>query len=88
MCINGKKQDHSFDTAVCKVGGIQLKLVKPNDNKSIFSKHLSRFREGLHHVCFSVSNLNLISEEIKSQGKGGTIWELVWSKICILFNQG
>ena len=69
MRVNGKKQDHSFDTAVCKIGGIELKLVKPNDDKSIFSKHLYNFGEGLHHVCFSVSNLNRTFEEIKSQGK-------------------
>jgi len=69
MHVSGKNQNHSFDTAICKIGGIQLKLVKPNDDKSIFSKHLSRFGEGLHHVCFSVNDLDMVSEKIKSQGK-------------------
>ncbi len=69
MCINGKKQNHSFDIAICKIGGVELKLVKSNDEQSIFSKHLSRFGEGLHHICFSVNNLNRTFEIIKSQGK-------------------
>ena len=69
MSVNGKKRNHSFDIALCKIGGVQLKLVKPNDDQSIFSKHLSRFGEGLHHVSFSVDDLSRIPEKIKSQGE-------------------
>ncbi|GAI74531.1 unnamed protein product, partial [marine sediment metagenome] len=69
MRVNGKKQNHSFDISLCKIGGVQLKLVTPNDNQSIFSEHLSQFGEGLHHVCFSVNDLNIASKEIKGQEK-------------------
>lgn len=69
MKINGEKQNHSFDMALCKVGGVQLRLVKPNDDRSIFTKHLSKFGEGLHHICFSVKDLDLVADKIKNQGK-------------------
>ena len=36
MFINGKRENHTFNIAICKIGKAKLKLVKPNDEKAYF----------------------------------------------------
>ncbi len=67
--IYGNNEIYSYSIALCKVGEIYLKLIEPHDDKSIFSKHLLRSGEGLHHVCFSVDNIDKVFLRLKEQRK-------------------
>ncbi|MBN2073864.1 MAG: VOC family protein [Actinobacteria bacterium] len=69
--IDGNRVAYSYSIALCRIGGIYLKLVEPHDEKSIFSQHLEKFGEGIHHVCFSVDNIDEVS--LKIGGKGNKI---------------
>ena len=68
MKINEKEKNHSFDMALCDVSDIKLKLIEPHDSKNIFSKHLSQFGEGIHHICFKTDNIEEIIKFFKDRG--------------------
>ena len=50
------------------LGNIHLQLVQPLKEDHPLREHLSKFGEGLHHLCFSVSNIAGAVDECKVQG--------------------
>lgn len=69
--------DYSYDAAVCEIGGVGLKIVAPNNDKNIFFKQLDKYGEGLHHICFSVNNMDYAIERIKKLGRN-----IIQTDIC------
>lgn len=52
-----KLSKYSYKYAICKFKNCNLKLIQPTKGKSIFSKHLELYGEGLHHLEYSVESL-------------------------------
>lgn len=38
-------------------GDIQMELIQPNEEKSVWRDHLERFGEGIHHLAFNVKGM-------------------------------
>lgn len=54
--------------AGAKFGPVELHLVQPLDNKSLYYQFLETHGEGLHHVAFDVSNWDEMVAHIQKQG--------------------
>ena len=51
-----------------KFGPVQLELLQPLDDKSIWSKFIAEKGEGIHHVAYGVSNYDEMVEKFDNQG--------------------
>ncbi len=56
MQVRGKSCDYSMKLAFCRLGDIQLELIQPLDDKSIYAEFLRDKGEGLHHLGFDISD--------------------------------
>jgi methylmalonyl-CoA/ethylmalonyl-CoA epimerase len=54
--------------AFFKLGDVRLELLEPTDPSSPIAAFLAKRGEGLHHVAFTVSDINLRLAELKSAG--------------------
>ena len=51
-----------------KFGPVQLELLQPLDDKSIWSKFIAEKGEGIHHVAYGVSNYDEMVAKFDAQG--------------------
>ena len=51
-----------------KFGPVQLELLQPLDNKSIWAKFIAEKGEGIHHVAYGVSNYDEMVKKFDAQG--------------------
>jgi methylmalonyl-CoA/ethylmalonyl-CoA epimerase len=51
-----------------KFGALNIELLQPLDNKSIWSTFIEEKGEGIHHIALGVSNYDEIVELFKKQG--------------------
>jgi methylmalonyl-CoA/ethylmalonyl-CoA epimerase len=69
--------------AWANLGPIVLELIQPIEGKSIWSQFLETRGEGLHHICFIVSNWDEMVSKLKQQGAkmvaGGIFLGKHWS---------
>lgn len=49
-------------------GGTPLELLEPLNDSSPISKFLDKKGEGIHHVCFTVDNIESALKRLKEQG--------------------
>ena len=56
MVVRGEPAEFSFRHALAWSGELQLELVQPQTGPSIFSEHLDRHGEGVHHVGIVVQD--------------------------------
>lgn len=49
-------------------GGATIELLEPLSNDSPISKFLEKRGEGIHHICFTVDNIELTLKRLKEQG--------------------
>jgi 4-hydroxyphenylpyruvate dioxygenase-like putative hemolysin len=50
------------------IGRLQIDLIEPKDNPSIFNEFLDNGNAGLHHIGFLVDNIDDKIEDYKSKG--------------------
>jgi len=50
------------------MAAIKLELLEPLNEESILAQFLREKGEGLHHIAFSVSNLDEVITKLKAQG--------------------
>ena len=64
------KEVPSEKVKVCflSLNNIKLELIEPTDNDSAVGRFLKKRGEGLHQICFRVSNLVKTMEVLRSQG--------------------
>jgi len=55
-------------TAFIRVGDANLELLEPISEDSPVGKFIERRGEGIHHICFRVTNIEWHLENLKSQG--------------------
>lgn len=56
MIVNDEPRSYSFRMALCDVGNVNWELVQPLDDATTFAEFLRTRGEGVHHVCFAVSD--------------------------------
>lgn len=47
--------------------GVQLELIEPNHEPSVWRDHLDTYGEGIHHIAFSVEDADKVIEQLKTQ---------------------
>jgi hypothetical protein len=70
--MNGATEEikvSSFNIAICKIGGAKIRLVEAKSGENIFSEHLLSFGEGIHHVWFSVKDLDIVASKVINDGR-------------------
>jgi|GEM_PF-310145 len=68
MRIMGKKVPYYFEMAVCNLEDVELALIQPKDNTSIFSTFIKKFSQGPCFVSFEVDNLCNFLELVNHKG--------------------
>lgn len=58
MIINNKNTNYRIKIARANIGDIEIELIQPLDNLSLFAKYLKEYGEGLHHIAYQVENLD------------------------------
>ncbi|HEX3036247.1 MAG TPA: methylmalonyl-CoA epimerase, partial [Thermodesulfobacteriota bacterium] len=49
-------------------GGTPIELLEPLSENSPISKFLEKRGEGIHHICFTVDNIESVLKKLKEQG--------------------
>ncbi|HEX3035378.1 MAG TPA: methylmalonyl-CoA epimerase [Thermodesulfobacteriota bacterium] len=49
-------------------GGTPIELLEPLNDSSPISKFLEKRGEGIHHICFTVDNIESVLTKLKEQG--------------------
>lgn len=68
MRFMGKKVSYYYKMAVCNLEDVELALVQPEDNISIFSTFIKKINQGPCFVSFEVDNLCNILELVNDRG--------------------
>lgn len=75
-------KDFKVKVATVEMGSMKLELLEPLNEESILAQFLREKGEGLHHIAFSVSNLDKVIATLKAQGVemllGGLVEGLRW----------
>jgi methylmalonyl-CoA/ethylmalonyl-CoA epimerase len=61
-------EDQGVEEAMIAVGGSHLQLLQPLDEMSPVGRFLSRNGEGMHHVAFTVTDIEAALEHLKTMG--------------------
>ena len=75
-------KDFTVKVATVEMGSIKLELLQPLNEESILAEFIREKGEGLHHIAFSVPNLDEVIAKLKAQGVemllGGRVEGLRW----------
>jgi methylmalonyl-CoA/ethylmalonyl-CoA epimerase len=69
MVVRGKLQGYAMRLATADVGSVQLELIEPKDDRSIYAEFLREHGEGLHHVAFGVDDYSRVLELYGKRGE-------------------
>ena len=47
--------------------GVQLELIEPNEEPSVWRDHLNKYGEGIHHIAFQVENGDEVIRRLKEE---------------------
>ena len=60
-------ESQKVKVAFFKIGETNIELVAPTSEDSPIAKYLEKNREGIHHICFEVEDINRTLNELKSR---------------------
>lgn len=60
--------DQRVRVAVLPVAGVNIELLEPLDEDSTIRKFINKRGEGLHHLCFEVSDIEKTLSDMKANG--------------------
>ena len=49
------------------VPGVQLELIEPNKEPSVWRDHLDKYGEGIHHIAFNVDDATPVIEQLQKE---------------------
>lgn len=64
----GKPHKLCYKAAMASFGTMNLELIEPTAEGSVFSDALMTRGEGIHHVCIEVDDIEKTVEELKAKG--------------------
>jgi methylmalonyl-CoA/ethylmalonyl-CoA epimerase len=53
--------------AFVEISGVKLEFLMPTDKESVVAKFIEKRGEGIHHICFEVSDIEKTVLELKSK---------------------
>src|SRR5436190_117758 len=56
LTVHGQQTEHGWRTGAAKIGNIEIELIEPLDDRSIYAEHLRTRGEGIHHLLFNVAD--------------------------------
>jgi len=68
MQVHGRPQEHAMRLAVAYIGDVEIELIEPLDDKSIYAKFLKKQGEGLHHVALNCENYDKTLQFFQEKG--------------------
>ena len=68
MVIDDAPATYAMRLAVANIGRLQIELIEPLDDKSIYAKHLIEHGEGLHHVALAVDDYARAEQALRAKG--------------------
>ncbi len=68
MTIGGKPSDYRMRLALAKIGDIDVELIQPRDNKSIYADFLGSNGEGFHHLAYEVTDFAKLMKYMEKLG--------------------
>ncbi len=69
MVVRGKNQEYAMRLATTDIGSVQIELIEPKDDKSVYAEFLREHGEGLHHLAFGVGDYKRVMELYKKKGE-------------------
>lgn len=70
MTVHGQPTQYAMRLAFSNLGSVQLELIEPLDDRSIYSEFLKKHGEGLHHIACSTDNFDESMSFFKGKGIG------------------
>lgn len=64
----GEPHKLCYKAAMAPFGALELELIEPTEEKSVFADDLKANGEGMHHVCIEVEDIEKTIEECKALG--------------------
>lgn len=61
-------QSQKVKVAFLKVGESNIELLEPTSEESPVAKHIDKKGEGMHHICYEVTDIFAVLKELKEQG--------------------
>jgi 4-hydroxyphenylpyruvate dioxygenase-like putative hemolysin len=58
----------SLKMATGKLGSVDVELLQPTDDKSLWAEFLKAHGEGLHHVCCRVGDVDEAASKLQAEG--------------------
>ena len=72
--VHGKYQDYKVKVAVCDLEGLQIELVQPLDDLSIYAEHLKQHGEGvIQHIAIRVEDNAEFRKVMKEENVESTL---------------
>lgn len=68
MTVKGKRVDYSMKLALCDALNVQLELIEPTDDNSVYAEFLKKNGPGLHHLCLEPQSYHQIIEDLAVRG--------------------
>ncbi len=68
MVIDDTPARYAMRLAVANIGRLQIELIEPLDDKSIYAKHLAAHGETLHHVALAVDDYAGAEKALRAKG--------------------
>lgn len=64
----GKEKEINVASAFGKIFDTEIELIQPVEGDSIYNEFLNQGREGFHHICYRINDLETIINEYKNNG--------------------
>lgn len=61
-------QSQKVKVAFLKVGESNIELLEPTSEDSPVAKHIDKKGEGMHHICYDVTDIFAVLKELKKHG--------------------
>lgn len=68
MVVKGKPEDYSMKLALCDALNVQLELIEPTSDNSIYAEFLRKNGPGLHHIACETQGYRQIMDDLASRG--------------------
>ncbi|MBV9050692.1 MAG: VOC family protein [Solirubrobacterales bacterium] len=68
MVIDDAPASYAMRLAVANIGRLQIELIEPLDDTSIYAKHLAEHGQGLHHVALAVDDYSRAEQALRAKG--------------------
>ncbi len=68
MKRENKEKKFEYIVAMCEMGEVELELVQPIDENSVYYEFLKNHGPGLHHIGFKINNIDKVKELFNKKG--------------------